>query len=116
MVVKGLQKALRDTNDLYLDVYGNQHISEHSAAVSTITRVAGLFLNILGIKYTTPEHAKCIKRIWSVDRRRQFFEEWMKRENKGLKRAINVLHTSDPKHPAPNPFVLKQNQRAKAKR
>jgi len=115
MVIKTLQTAIRDTNDLYLDVYANEHLAQHSAALSTIMRVSGLFLARLGFKYTSPEHKKAIQRIWSVDRRRVFFEEWLKKENKGLKKPINVLNTSDPKHPAPNPFVLKQNQRATQK-
>jgi len=83
-VIKTLQGALRDTNDLYLDVYANEHLAQHSAALSTIMRVSGLFLARLGFKYTSPEHKKAIQRILSVDRRRVFFEEWIKRENKGL--------------------------------
>jgi hypothetical protein len=88
VVIRTLQKAVRDTNDLYLDVYANEQLGQHSAALSTIMRVSGLLLARLGFKYTSPEHQKAIKRIWSVDRRRVFFEEWMKKENKGLKKPL----------------------------
>ena len=74
-------------------------------------RVAGRFIDALGLKYTTSEHAKVINQIWSVDRRREFFEAQLKKKAK-LKaeraaklKPINVLSTSDPKKPARNPFV-----------
>ncbi len=82
MVVKTLQQAIRDTNDLYLDTYVNRCPTEHSAAMSAITRVTGRFLQALGFAYTSPEHKRFLRRVWSVDRRWKFFEEWMKQENK----------------------------------
>jgi hypothetical protein len=86
-VVKTLQQTIRDTNDLYLDTYNNLYHSEHSAAISTIMRVAGRFIDALGLKYTTSEHAKVINQIWSVDRRREFFEAQLKKAKLMKQRA-----------------------------